>query len=95
MLTIIEEKQRHKRTIAHLVLEQHRLRQELNSLASKIGHAQNVVDLGIEVSPMAASDVERWSREWRTKLRQFEMNEFEKINARIAVLELELKIKTT
>lgn len=94
-MTIIEHQTREKRTIVQLVLAQHRLRRELNDLASKIGHAQNAVDLGIEISPMAATEVERLQREWRMKMREFEKNEFKKINARIAVLELELKKHTS
>lgn len=94
MRAVVKRKQcRH--TIAKLVLEQNSLRNQMNALAQKIGHAQNAVDLGTSVSPLAASDVQRMKNEWNGMLRQFTQNEFEKINARVDALKLELEILTS
>lgn len=91
MQTIIDRQKQHRHQIAKLVIEQHRLRNEMMDLAKRIGHAQNTADLGIEVSPMAFTEVERLSKQFIAMLHTFEKNEFEKINARLDVLRLELE----
>jgi hypothetical protein len=90
---LIERRKSARRTIAKLVLEQHRLRNEMLELAKQIGSAQNAVDLGTEVSAMAARDVEKLTAEFTAKLKTFEHNEFEKINARLDALKLEIEIQ--
>lgn len=95
MTTLVERHKAKRRRIAELVLAQHKLRNEMDDLLKIIGRAQNAVDLGTEVAPLAHSDLEWAKQEWQTKLHRFEHNEILKVNARMDALKLKYEMHTT
>lgn len=91
MRTIENEIDDNQRTLIRTQMRQIELRRELTELAREIGRCANIADLNIDVSAMADSDGQRLESIWRKKLDEYEHNEFEKMNARCALVELELK----